>query len=63
MEMNVRMLGQPSIAFFVGAVIVQNHVQFFIRRRLGSNRAHKSKKVFTALSLGNLGGDVIGRDL
>ncbi len=38
-------------------------MQFFVRRRLCNNRVHKSKKVFTALGLGHLGGDVTGRDL
>ena len=39
--MNLRMLRQPSVAFLVRAVVVQNHVPFHFRGGLDHDLVHK----------------------
>src|ERR1700682_5934847 len=49
--MNVRVLGQPSIAFFVRAIIVHNYVQFLLRGSFYYDLIHKLQELFTPLEL------------
>jgi len=45
-------LQQPGIAFFVRAVIVQDHMQFLIRRSFGDDLIHKLQELLSSLQLG-----------
>src|SRR5215469_10592310 len=51
MEMNVRMLGQPDVTFFVRAVVVQDHVQLLRRPGFGDHLIHKLQKLLPPFEL------------
>jgi hypothetical protein len=51
MEMNVGMCGQPSVTFFVRAVVVQDHVQFHFGGGLGYHLVHKLQELFPSFQL------------
>ena len=49
MNVNVRMQGKPSIAFFVHAVIVENNMQLFILWYFSNDFIHKAEEIFAPL--------------
>ena len=62
MKMDVRVLGQPSIAFFVRAVIVQNHMQFLFGGSFGDHVVQELEEFLAAFELRDRGFDLAGRD-
>ncbi|OQC72301.1 MAG: hypothetical protein BWX44_01756 [Spirochaetes bacterium ADurb.Bin001] len=62
MEMNIGMAGQPRVAFLVGAVIVQDHVQFLLRSGVGHHLVHELEELFSPLQLRDGGLDLAGGD-
>ena len=59
-KVNVRMLEQPGSAFFVRAIIIQDHMQFLLSRRFGDHLIHKLKKLLSPLQLRDGGFDLAG---
>jgi len=50
-KMDVGVLGQPVIAFFVRAVVVQNHVQFLVGGSLSHDLIHELQEFLAPLQL------------
>ncbi len=46
------MLGQPGVAFFVRAVVVQDHVPLPVRGRPGNHRIHEGQELLPPLERG-----------
>lgn len=63
MEMNVGMRGQPSVAFFVRAVVVQDHVQFLLGSGLRRHLIHELQKLLPPFELCEGRFNLSGRDL
>ena len=51
-EMYPGIFSQPVLVAFVRAVVVQNHVQFLVRRGLGDDMSHKGQEVPTGFGGG-----------
>ena len=58
MKVHVGMLGEPGVAFFVRAVVVQNDVQITIRWSVGYDLIHKLEELFSSLQRGLAGLDL-----
>lgn len=47
--MDIRMLGKPSVAFLMRAIIVEYHMKFLILGGLADDLIHELQKIFSAL--------------
>ena len=55
-------LGVPVMVPFMGRIVIQNDVDFFVPRLLGYDPVQKAEKVFPFLVVGELGAHLTGAD-
>ena len=53
MEPNIGMSQQPCVAFFVRAVVIQNHVQLLVGGTLRHHLIHELQELLAPLTFGN----------
>src|SRR5690242_3837765 len=63
MKVDVGVFGQPSIAFLVGAIIIQYHMQLLIGGSFSHDLIHELQEFLTPLQLRNSGLDLSSRYL
>ena len=54
MEVDIGVPSEPSVALFVGAIIIQNHVEFFLGRVIRHHLVHEQQELLPALKGGFL---------